>query len=467
MSRERARRISELFTEAAELPPDERRPFLDDACGSDDALKTELRSLLEHHYPVTISDMDIRSLQPRRDDVATRRKLSWMMLATAVAFAGAVFSALDVRLERGLVDQIQRTLELGTPSLSALMAPAIAAVEGLAPVYDTLRSLHGMAWVLGGLFAASLYGLVSTLFVGDSSRRTVHSDRFGPYTLREPIGEGGVARVYRATHVELDRPVAIKLLKSDTLTPDDVARFGREVRLLSQLHHENTVQILDYGCDETGALFYAMELVSGVTVYELVTHAGPLPPSRAIWILRQVAGALEEAHGLGIVHRDIKPTNLMIGERRDRADLVKVLDFGLARAMARLSTRITRHDLLGGTPLYIAPERIRDPDRVDARSDLYALGAVAYYLLTAREVVEGVTPEEVLLKTLDREPKPLTHHVDGVPPALDELVMALLAKKPEERIQTAPEIAEALGRLSTRFPWTQDEARAWWRRFER
>jgi serine/threonine-protein kinase len=332
--------------------------------------------------------------------------------------------------------------------------------------YATLATVRrGFGFLVGVLALLAVFGFVSSLSIYRLRSEVSEARRFGQYRLEEVIGEGGMAKVHRAQHATLQRPVAIKLLEGNALEADDVARFEREVKLVSQLSHKNTIQIFDYGQADDGTLFYVMELVPGINLSQLVGIAGALPPGRVISILRQVCGSLSEAHALGIVHRDIKPANIMICSRTDGADIVKVLDFGLARTMAIASAPVTRKELLGGTPVYIAPERIQDPTRLDTRSDIYALGAVAFYLLTGREIVEGGTPQEILLKTIQTDPPRPSSLASNLPPELDRLVSSCLAPEPERRPQTASTILEALDSLGSTLAWTHDDAHEWWQRY--
>lgn len=327
-----------------------------------------------------------------------------------------------------------------------------------------VRMVFGVLFVIATLMGG--YAFVSTLSMARMRKRIVEARRLGRYRLEEPIGEGGMAKVYRASHPMLQRPCAIKLLKGDELDADNVARFEREVQLVARLNHPNTVQIFDYGETEDGTLFYVMELVPGLTLAELVSLEGTVAYGRVISLLRQACGSLREAHELGIVHRDVKPGNIMVCDRTDGADIVKVLDFGLARTMAGFTSRITRAHLLGGTPAYLAPERIREPAKVDPRSDLYALGAVAFFVLTGQEVVEGSSPQEVLLRALHVTPsRPAEIATQAIPKGLDDLVERCLAHDPELRPQSAGELLGELDELQRSFTWTEDEARSWWEQY--
>ena len=207
--------------------------------------------------------------------------------------------------------------------------------------------------------------------------------QIGPYELEKKIGEGGIGEVYLARHALLRRPAAIKLLKKRSINPETLDRFEREVRQTSRLTHPNTVEIYDYGHTPTGTFYYAMEYLPGLTMAQLIQEEGAIVPRRVVHLLDQVCASLSEAHAKGLIHRDIKPQNIMLCERGGIYDTVKVLDFGLVKDVSDPENiQHTAPDQLGGTPMYIAPERIRDPSRNDARTDLYAVGTVAYNLLT-------------------------------------------------------------------------------------
>jgi tRNA A-37 threonylcarbamoyl transferase component Bud32 len=292
-------------------------------------------------------------------------------------------------------------------------AVGIAAEVGRRDAYAPL------AWGQGVFGGATLLLAVVALGGAWSTRsrrggeRLVVGEQLGQYLLEETIGTGGMARVYRVRHERLPRPMAIKILEGGVTEPEARARFEREVRLVSRLRHPNTIQVFDYGQDTRGRLFFVMELVNGIDLGALVRETGPLPAGRAVKILKQVCASLEEAHAQGIVHRDIKPANVMVGQRAGHADVVTVLDFGLARRTAKDATQLTQQHVLGGTPAYIAPERIMSPSRVDARSDIYSIGATGYYLLTGQEVVEGANAHEVLLRTMHSAPEPPSRRAPG------------------------------------------------------
>lgn len=239
-----------------------------------------------------------------------------------------------------------------------------------------------------GMFSRTHTTERSGLF--DLFKPTPKPDRFGSYELEQELGHGGMGVVYTARHRLLGRRAALKVLP-DELDPVALRRFEREVRRTAFLHHPSTVTVYDYGRSERGRFYYAMELVEGHDLATLVERSGPLDPGRVLGILRDIAGALAEAHGQGLVHRDIKPANLMLtreaGRRTNGGERAKVLDFGLVRETCDPRASVSGNtELVTGTPHYLAPEAIRTPSDIDGRADLYSLGASAYFLLTGRHV---------------------------------------------------------------------------------
>ena len=284
--------------------------------------------------------------------------------------------------------------------------------------------------------------------------------QLGQYTLDRKIGEGGMGAVYRAQHALLRRPTAIKLLPPDRVGREHVARFEREVQHMSKLTHPNTVAIFDYGRTPDGVFYYAMEYLDGIDLENLVRRYGAQPPGRVARVLAQVCRALQEAHATGIIHRDIKPANIILCERGGEPDVAKVVDYGLVKEIDRESSKSSQ--LVLGTPAYVAPEAVTEPDLVGPGADLYAVGAVAYYLLTGKRVFEGKTALELCIQHVTAAPTPPSRVAEGELPAeLDALVLRCLAKQPAERPASAAELAEELARFAT---WSDADARGWWDR---
>jgi serine/threonine-protein kinase len=255
-----------------------------------------------------------------------------------------------------------------------------------------------------------------------------------------------MANVYLARHDLMKRPCAVKVLKPSAATEGVIARFEREVQLGSTLNHRNVVEIYDYGRTTDGLFYYAMEYVDGETLKDLVGRIGAVPVPRALRILRQVCAGLAAAHSLGLVHRDVKPENIMICKRGMEEDIVKILDFGLVKNVAREDSRdLTRGLRILGTPLYMAPERLRNPGDVDARADIYSLGAVAFFLLSGKKMFESEDDLGLSSKILNEEPPRLAQSArQQVPAELDLLVFACLEKRREDRPQRMTDLFDAL-----------------------
>ena len=271
------------------------------------------------------------------------------------------------------------------------------------PAFDTPPSVESFAALMAGTTA--IWWSLSTILSAATSqviyglRREVSSSRkLGRYTLEAKLGEGGMGVVYEARHAMLRRPTAVKLLKPERAGERDIRRFEREVQRTAALSHPNTVTIYDYGRTPDGVFYYAMERLEGATLSDAVAASGPMPPARVVYVLARVADALAEAHGVGLIHRDIKPANIFLCRQGGHVDVPKVLDFGLVKELGSLDRALpslTDADAITGTPHYMAPEALTDPDSVDHRVDLYALGAVGHFLLTGEHVFEGKTLVEV------------------------------------------------------------------------
>jgi len=289
--------------------------------------------------------------------------------------------------------------------------------------------------------------------------------QLGQYRLRERLGAGGMGEVYLAEHQLMKRPCAIKLIHPEKAgDARTLARFEREVRATAALSHWNTIDIYDYGRAEDGTFYYVMEYLPGLSLDRLVKLAGPLPAARAIHFLRQTCGALEEAHQAGVIHRDIKPGNVFAAQRGGHYDVTKLLDFGLAKPTFEDSeiTQLTQEGSLTGSPLYMAPEQAAGVDEAEPRSDIYSLGAVAYFLLTGHLPFEHSNMVKVLLAHASEPVKPPSEWVAEVPADLEQVVLRCLAKRPEDRYPSAAALAEALDRCQCAGDWTQQDATQWW-----
>jgi len=259
------------------------------------------------------------------------------------------------------------------------------------------------------------------------------------------------------------------MLDVDKVNDASIARFEREVQITCKLNHPNTVAIYDYGRTPEGNFYYAMEYLDGINLQSLVDQYGPQEEGRVISILTQICGSLFEAHSLGLVHRDIKPANLMLNRRGGVADFVKVLDFGLVKAMDdKKQADLSSANSLTGTPLYMAPESIQAPNTVDLRSDLYAVGAVGYFLLTGHPVFEAAGLVELCHMHVEAIPVPVSQRLGKpVSPELEHALLACLEKSRTKRPATARELSQLLARCPTTGTWTADDADSWWSRHER
>lgn len=320
---------------------------------------------------------------------------------------------------------------LGSPFVVTplIVTPAWEGALHLRPA--TLGGLvdHGLWWLIitaiCGMISATIYGL---------EKEVAEVRQCGPYRLEEKLGEGSMGVVYRASHARLRRPTAVKLLRPDRQGESELRRFELEAQLTSRLTHPNTVTVFDYGRTLDGHLYYAMELLEGRSLQDVVDDRGPLALETALRLIEQLAGSLAEAHTLGLVHRDVKPSNIMVGSRGLEHASATLCDFGLAR-FQRGEAGLTAAGRLVGTPHYLAPELIRGDGEASPSSDVYALGAVAAFMLTGREPFAGESLVEVCAQHLHAVPRPFGPE-HAVPVTIDLLVRACLAKDPERRPST-------------------------------
>lgn len=340
------------------------------------------------------------------------------------------------------------------------VALELDAHEAYAPLHYVNIGVAALLTILMGVW---LSVFVSPRRLADLWRRN-RPQTIGPYQLERQIGEGAISNVYLARHRLLKRPVAVKVLKIQSTTEEWTARFKREVELASRLRHPNTIAIHDFGEGTGGQLYYVMEFLEGLSLADLVEHYGPQPAARTAYVMRQVCDSLAEAHESGIVHRDIKPQNIMICRIGGRNDVAKVLDFGLVKRLDATDTRdLTSSLRMLGTPLYMAPERIRDPSHVDGRTDIYSLGAVGFYLLTGKRLFHTESDHDLTYQILHAPPPRASEHAAApIPGELDDLLVRCLSKDPVQR-PTAIEVAHALDGILAAHPWTRRQIDEWWR----
>ncbi len=295
------------------------------------------------------------------------------------------------------------------------------------------------------------------------------------YQLLERIGQGGMGEVWRARHTMLGREAAIKLIRPEALgdgsgerTKVTLRRFEKEARATAALRSPHTIELYDFGLTESGTFYYAMELLEGYDLQTLVQTHGPLPPERAIHLLRQVCDSLAEAHHRGLVHRDVKPANVFTCRLGLQVDFVKVLDLGLVKGSAgegeaSSDTELTVDGAVPGSPAYMAPEAIRGQGELDGKTDLYSLGCVAFWLLTGHRVFEGSNSLELVAAHLqDPPPSPSQQLGRPLPAQLEAVVLECLAKEPDARPASAEEISRRLATVPVEEPWDEERAEAWW-----
>jgi len=344
------------------------------------------------------------------------------------------------------------------PEYDLVLAAEMETVEAYAP----LRHLNTTMGILLGLLVVSVGGgLLATFKVARLRGRVHELKQLGQYHILEPIGEGGMGKVYLAEHAALKRRTAIKFLSAEFQSQEAVARFELEAKVSSQLTHPNTIEIYDYGRTDDGVFYYVMEYVDGLSLAELVSRYGPVPAGRAVHLLVQVCGSLKEAHAQGVVHRDIKPMNVMVCCRGGLCDVVKVLDFGLAKLSD--SVELTKPAHVGGTLMYMAPERLTSPRSVDARADIYSLGGVAYYLLTGKPPFETVHDVDLIHQVANVRPRRPSDVVEAwIPNDLERLVMECLEKPPDRRPASIDQVERRLRTVASDIDWSEDDASRWW-----
>jgi predicted Ser/Thr protein kinase len=370
-------------------------------------------------------------------------------------FAGLLLLVLALVLRAAIVPSTpRRTAVVGflcgpavlVGGYQAIMADGAGFGVATPPVVVTILGV----WCV----AATAVSTVVSRVVYGLSIQVKEAMRLGQYTLREKLGEGGMGAVYRAEHGMLRRATAVKLLLPERVGADNLVRFEREVQTTSQLTHPNTVAIYDYGRTPEGVFYYAMEYIEGRTLEQLVDGEGPQPPARVIRILRQIAGSLREAHEAGLVHRDVKPGNVLFCVRGGIPEFVKVIDFGLAKRIDGGDASVTQVNSIAGTPLFMAPECVARPDSVGPHSDVYALGGVAYYLVTGVPPFEGNTVVEVCSHHLHTEPTlPSVRLGAPVPADLESSILRCLAKDAHVRPSDA-ELERLLRDCARRTPWS-------------
>jgi serine/threonine-protein kinase len=432
--------------------------------------------------------------------LARRARLSVRSLGTldAVSFVVACgFLSLMTMNDEGQILQVLLALTV-TVMIRAILVPSrprrtmVISALAFLPTVVVCIARHNPTALLPGFTAAYqkqymtlntvLWSILGTTLATIISRVTyglrqqvAEANELGQYVLEEKIGGGGMGEVWRARHRLLIRPAAIKLIRPQMSGDAELLlrRFEREARATAALKSPHTVQLYDFGATEDGRLYYVMELLDGLDLDTLVRQYGPVPAERVVHLLRQVCSSLQDAHGNGLVHRDIKPANVVVSRAGTTFDFAKVLDFGLVKldtaglggsgAAGQSDVKLSSEGSASGTPAFMAPEVVLGVADTDHRVDLYALGCVAYWMLTGKLIFEGRNAVEVMFHHAHTPPRrPSTRSELPIPAPLEELVMECLDKEPASRPASAEAVSSRLVAVSLESPWTAERAERWW-----
>jgi serine/threonine-protein kinase len=368
-----------------------------------------------------------------------------------------------------------------TPRKTLITSLVAASMEPLAFGLSDLRGiqvntgLFYMLWAFLPNYICAFLAVITVKIIHHLGQQVRRARELGSYRLEEQLGKGGMGEVFRATHQMLARPAAVKLIRSEILGSSSptvarviMERFRREAEAAASLRSPHTISLYDFGVSHDGTFFLVMEMLEGLDLETLVERFGPLPPERAVYLLRQACESLEEAHSRGLIHRDIKPSNIFTCRMGLAVDFVKVLDFGLVKAMGeqgREATLLTAPDSTTGTPAFIAPEMVRGDGAVDHRVDIYTLGCVGYWLLTGRLVFQAPNAIQLMYQHANASPIPPSQRSElEISPELDSVILDCLAKQPQDRPQTAGELSRRLAAAVNGNGWTEDQAHQWWDR---
>jgi serine/threonine protein kinase len=396
----------------------------------------------------------IREHNPTRLVTAANSSMLWML---AMIFTYAIFIPNHWRRAAKLIVPMALA-PMVVPWVLGLAHPELYEVAIRAASLEKITE-NGLFLVLGAL--TSIFG---THTINSLRIEAYEAKLLNQYRLGRKLGGGGMGEVFLAEHQLLKRPCAIKLIRHDLAgNPRIFARFEREVRATARLSHWNTIEIFDYGRNDDGAFYYVMEYLPGLSLADLVGHFGPMPPARVIYLLRQACDALREAHDSGLIHRDIKPANLMAAFRGGLYDVTKLLDFGLVKTLSEdESVHLSREGTVAGSPLYMAPEQVLQSNPPDRRTDIYGLGAVAYFMLTGRPPFLGDNAMAVMIAHARDPVAPLSQFRADIPGDLEHVVLRCLAKKPDDRYPDTPSLADALDRCADAPNWSPRHAAEWW-----
>lgn len=368
-----------------------------------------------------------------------------------------------------------------TPGRTLMVSVVAASMEPLALGLTSLRGVTFdtspiyLTWSFLPNYICAIIAVVPAKVIRRLGQQVRRARQLGSYKLEEVLGKGGMGEVYRASHQMLARPAAVKIIRPEVLGQSSteksrviMERFRREAEASASLRSPHTIGLYDFGVAQDGTFFLVMEMLEGIDTELLVERFGPQPPERVAHLLIQVCHSLEEAHQRGLIHRDIKPSNIFTCRMGLEVDFVKVLDFGLVKAQGesdRQEQMLTAPNATAGTPAFIAPEVALGETAIDHRVDIYALGCVAYWLLTGQLVFEARNAMQQLLLHINQAPVPPSGRMElPIPAALDDLVLACLAKLPADRPATAAEVARRLAAIYPPEAWSQERAHAWWER---
>jgi eukaryotic-like serine/threonine-protein kinase len=361
-----------------------------------------------------------------------------------------------------------------TSLLAASMEPVALGLSHLRGAQVPLNTFY-ILWDFLPTYICAFLVVIPVKIIHRLGQQVRRARELGSYRLEEPLGKGGMGEVYKATHQMLARPAAVKLIRSELIGSSSpsaakiiIERFRREAEAAASLRSPHTINLYDFGVSQDGTFFLVMELLDGLDLETLIERYGPVPADRAVHLLRQACESLAEAHTRGLIHRDIKPSNIFTCRMGLDVDFVKVLDFGLVKAMGegdREATMLTEPDSTTGTPAYIAPEVIRGDRVPDHRLDIYTLGCVGYWLLTGRMVFQAPNAIQLMYQHANATPvAPSQRSELEVPADLDRIILSCLAKLPEDRPQTTQELSRLLAASAAANGWTEERAHRWWDR---
>lgn len=419
---------------------------------------------------------------------ASRLHTIGLVYEAAICFIAAMLTYWQYNIDTGLIPNLTWVPAIvimfplimpGPPRRMLVAAVTSGAMQPLAllllDVFGKVDVGDGSGYVpaiISSLFAVAFAYMGARVIYG-LGREIAKARAMGSYQLEERLGEGGMGEVWRARHRLLARTAAIKLIRP-TLAGNVNAgvseqarqRFEREAQAIARLRSPHTVDLFDFGVADDGAFYYAMELLDGLDADALVRRFGPMPAERVVFVLRQVCHSLSEAESCGLVHRDVKPSNIFLCRYGEDHDFVKVLDFGIVKSShdaPEAMTALTGENVIHGTPAFMAPEQALGNRDIDGRADIYSLGCVAYWLLTGQLVFTADTPTGLLMKHIQSSPSAPSSRTElHVPPPMDRIVLACLAKDPADRPQSARELSRMLSELNLEHEWTEARCREWW-----